>query len=93
MKRGNEMRTLIIDRFEGNFAICEDENQKYFGIDQGEIPKDAKEGDILEIDQEGNIRINQEVTEKIMGIKSKKEMLSFHLWITSLFLLYPRIYC
>ena len=77
MKRGNEMRTLIIDRFEGNFAICEDENQKYFGIDQGEIPKDAKEGDILEIDQEGNIRINQEKTQ---ARRNKIKKLQKKLW-------------
>lgn len=38
---------LIIDRFEGKFAVCEDENKKLINIKKEDIPKEAKEGDIL----------------------------------------------
>ena len=38
---------LIIERFEGNFAVCEDENKNIINIKKADIPKEAKEGDIL----------------------------------------------
>ena len=38
---------LCIDRFEGDFAICEDENLKIVKIDLKKIKSRAKEGDIL----------------------------------------------
>ena len=69
------MRTLIIDRFEGAYAICEEqttgkENAKskkkkdlrYFGILREEVPKEAKEGDVLVIDDEGNLKIDAAAT-------------------------------
>ena len=33
------MKTLIIDRFEGSYAICEDKDQKYFGIETAELQR------------------------------------------------------
>lgn len=41
---------LCIDRFEGDFAICEDENLKIVKIDRKKIKSQAKEGDILKFD-------------------------------------------
>ena len=38
------MKTLIIDRFEGTFAICEDKDQKMFGIEVMRLPRGVKEG-------------------------------------------------
>ena len=32
------MRILVIDRFEGAYAICEDKDQKFFAIETGELP-------------------------------------------------------
>lgn len=58
------MKTLIIERFENNFAICEDKDKNFFGIEQSELPKDAKAGDVLDIDNNGNIKINKEETER-----------------------------
>ncbi len=57
------MKTLIIDRFENGYAICEDDNCNFFGIVLEEIPKGAKEGDVLNIDDEGNIAVNQAETQ------------------------------
>ncbi|OPJ60314.1 DUF3006 domain-containing protein [Clostridium oryzae] len=38
---------FIIDRFEGDYAVCEDENRKMINIELKRIPKEAKEGDVL----------------------------------------------
>ena len=38
---------LIIDRFEGEFAVCEDANKNIVNIKREVIPKEAKEGDVL----------------------------------------------
>ena len=40
-------KKLCIDRFEGDFAICENENGLFENIKKTAIPKTAKEGDIL----------------------------------------------
>lgn len=37
---------LIIDRFEGNYAILEDDN-KHYEIKKTELPDDCKEGDVI----------------------------------------------
>lgn len=62
-KRSHVMRQLIIDRFEGNYAICEDSENKYFAIETSELPDGAKPGCVLEIDDEGVISLNLEETE------------------------------
>lgn len=38
---------LIIDRFEGIYAICELQNGGFIDVPKEDIPKEAKEGDIL----------------------------------------------
>lgn len=55
------MRTLIIDRFEGSYAICE-ENKEFFGIALDEMPQGAKEGDVLVISDDGELKIDQAQT-------------------------------
>lgn len=68
------MRTLIIDRLEGEFAICEEqENGKspkakhkdlhFFGIAIAELPEGAKEGSVLHIDADGNLTLDAAATE------------------------------
>lgn len=37
----------VIDRFEDNFAVCEDENQNFVDIEKAKLPTGAREGDIL----------------------------------------------
>lgn len=58
------MKQLIIDRFEGKYAICEDAEQKYFAIETPELPEGAAEGCVLEISDEGELRLNQEETRR-----------------------------
>ena len=36
------MRKLIIDRFEGTYAICEDQEKKMVAISLNELPQGAK---------------------------------------------------
>jgi len=50
---------LIIDRFEGQFAVIEFGGIT-FNLPQSLLPDDATEGDVLEIE----IKVNQEKTER-----------------------------
>ena len=67
---------VIIDRFEGDFAVCEKEDRQMLDIEKSKIPITAKEGDVLNIDN-GIITINLQET-----VKRKKEIeeLTKDLW-------------
>ncbi len=56
---------LIIDRFEGKYAILEsqDKNPIIFNFPRHLLPQEAKEGTVLNI----NIGINQEETKRRKG--------------------------
>jgi hypothetical protein len=41
---------VTIDRFEGEFAVCEQEDRTMVNILKDNIPQEAKEGDILVIE-------------------------------------------
>ena len=71
------MRILVIDRFEGTYAICEAKDQKSFAIETNELPAGATEGTVLEIDDEGVIRVNEE---KTAARRSKIKKLQDKLW-------------
>ncbi len=38
---------VTIDRFEGEYAVCEREDRTMLNIERSKVPKDSKEGDIL----------------------------------------------
>jgi hypothetical protein len=38
---------LIIDRFEGKYAVCETAERKMINIDKAKLPAAAKEGDVI----------------------------------------------
>ena len=42
--------TYIIDRFEGDFAICERDDLKFENIKKEKLPKDIAEGDVIFFD-------------------------------------------
>ena len=69
------MRKLIIDRFEGTYAICEDQEKKMFAISLNELPQGAKPGDVLQISGAGELSGDQEETprrrKKMAGLQSK----------------------
>jgi len=54
---------VIIDRFEGDFAVCEKEDRQMLDIEKIKIPITAKEGDVLNIIND-RITIDSETTEK-----------------------------
>lgn len=58
------MQKFFIDRFEGSYAVCEtvDRNQQL--LESCLLPEGAKEGDCIEIAEDGSILINVEETEK-----------------------------
>ena len=58
------MKQLIIDRFEGKYAICEDKDQKYFAIEAQELPQGAKAGCVLQITDEGELVLDEEETQR-----------------------------
>lgn len=47
------MKKYVIDRFEGNYAICEDENKTMSKVPKYKLPLGCKEGDILIQDTDG----------------------------------------
>jgi len=52
---------MIIDRFEGDFAVCEQTDQNITRILRSILPVWAREGDVLQVDGD-NITIDQEAT-------------------------------
>jgi len=67
---------VIIDRFEGDFAVCEKEDRKMIDIKRKKIPATAKEGDVLDITND-MITIDFKETEKR---KKEIEELTKDLW-------------
>lgn len=62
----------IIDRFEGDFAVVELENEEMINIKRKDLPQEANEGDVLDINHK--ITINYEKTrERKDKIKSMTE--------------------
>lgn len=43
---------VTIDRFEGDYAVCEKENRDMIDIEIKKLPANVKEGDVLIIDGE-----------------------------------------
>lgn len=62
---------IIIDRFEGNYAVCEKEDTTMINIERNKIPIEAKEGSVLSV-AEGKIVIDNEET-----ISRKKDIEEF----------------
>lgn len=58
------IKKLVIDRFEGEYAVCESEDQKYFAIETAELPEGAKEGCVLVVSEEGELFLDLEETER-----------------------------
>ncbi len=64
--------TIVIDRFEGQFAVCESEDKSIIDIEINKLPEGAKEGDVLFVEGE-SITINNEAT-KMRKKKLQKMM-------------------
>ncbi len=53
---------VIIDRFEGEFAVCEKENLDMMDIEIKKLPEGVREGDVLIIEGD-DIKIDRDETE------------------------------
>ena len=53
----------VIDRFEGNYAVIEMADGTMKNILRAILPFDAKEGDVIELDEHGVIMIDEDETE------------------------------
>ena len=69
-------RELVVDRFEGNFAVCEDRKTKeMYNIDKSELPDDIKEGSILKFENGKYVIDKIEEQETADRIKDKMDNL------------------
>lgn len=67
------MKQLVIDRFEGIYAICEDKDHAFFAIELAELPEGARPGDVLAISDDGVLSVDREETERRRGRISEKQ--------------------
>lgn len=68
---------LIIDRFEGSYAVCEKEDRSVTNIERSKLPESAKEGDVL-ILKDGKFTVDEaETAARRKSIRKKME----DLWI------------
>lgn len=58
------MEFLIIDRIEGTYAICENEDKSFTTISTNLLPADIKEGSCLILDTDGTYQIDKTSTEE-----------------------------
>lgn len=56
------MKKIIIDRFEGNYAICEKEDKTILRIPKYRLPLGSKEGDCLIQDSDGMLQFDTDAT-------------------------------
>lgn len=71
---------LIIDRFEGDYAVCECETGEFLNIRRNLIAEDAREGDIIVwieasylVDSEKTAARKQSIRKKANRLFSKKQ--------------------
>jgi len=67
---------VIIDRFEGIYAVCEKEDGNMINIEKDKIGQDAKQGDVLEI-TENEIIIDETASR---NRREEIEKLTKNLW-------------
>lgn len=53
----------IIDRFEGDLAVCEAEDRKTIDIERSKLPENADVGDVI-ILENGHFRVDKQETNK-----------------------------
>lgn len=77
MDKKEKKMNLIIDRFEGTYAVCEKQsNGEMIDIKKGKLPEHAKEGDYLVVEGK-SIKID---TEKRKEREARISQLMEELW-------------
>ncbi|WP_139904698.1 DUF3006 domain-containing protein [Clostridium thermarum] len=67
---------VVIDRFEGNYAVCEKEDRTIIDISRDKLPPEAKVGDVLIITEDVIVIDIERTKEK----KREIEELTKDLW-------------
>jgi hypothetical protein len=67
---------VIIDRFEGDLAVCEKADRSMINIPRSKLPSEAKEGDVLIIEGD-QIRVDEAET---LDRREKARNLLDELW-------------
>ncbi|MBM7867868.1 DUF3006 family protein [Heliobacterium gestii] len=62
---------MIIDRFEGEFAVVEVDGKKTIDIPKKNLPVEAKEGDVLQ-SRDGKYAIDREETNRLRAEANKR---------------------
>lgn len=65
----------IIDRFEGNFAVCEAPDRTMATIERAVLPQDAAEGDILTFENGEYVLLKEETQKRREAIRKKMDAL------------------
>lgn len=65
------MKRLIIDRFEGSYAICEEEPKTLIKIPKYKLPLGSKEGDLLVQDADGMFQLSVETVKEQKRIRDR----------------------
>lgn len=66
---------FIIDRFEGDLAVCEKEDKKIINIEKSKLPSNVKEGDVI-VYENGKYSIDlKETNERKRKIKKLMDSL------------------
>ena len=61
----------IIDRIEGNIAVCEDENGKMIEIDILKLPQNIKEGDCIKLENSNYVKDEKYTEERKENLKKR----------------------
>jgi hypothetical protein len=67
---------VVIDKFEGDFAVCEKEDRSLLNINRRDVPIDALEGYVLDI-QGDDVKIDTTETTKR---KEMARLLGVNVW-------------
>ena len=66
---------MVIDRFEGDYAVCERDDRTMLNIKKNKLPAEAKEGDILAVDGDAiSIDLRETSKRKERAEKLMKEL-------------------
>lgn len=58
------MQFLCIDRFDGGYAVCENDDGEAFEIELSRLPSGVREGDVLAMSDGGEIMRDKEETQR-----------------------------
>ena len=72
------LKIYIIDRFEGNYAVCEAADLSMTNVERSKLPSEAKEGDtiiydgeVYTIDEDDTNRRRERIKRKFNSLKKK----------------------